>query len=273
LARAGFVPMMHTFSVFMYRRALDQIEMSIAYPNLKVRMFGFLPGVTTPGGATHQATNDLAVMRSVPNLTVLEMGDATEVETVLPLLETIDGPAYIRMIRGEIPRLFSRREPIELNRGRVLTEGGDLTIFSSGICTEEVMRVTKVLARRGLSIEHVHVSCLKPFEDPQIRESAAKARRAIVTVENHSIIGWLGSAVSEYLAPCGIGVPLHRLGLQDQYLHGASNRYLMHEYEIDAIGIIRSFEKILGESFEVSQEEVEAEPAGEFFAEEQLEAL
>ena len=116
LAREGLIPMVNTFSVFMYRRALDQIEMSIAYPNLPVKIFGFLPGVTTPGGASHQALNDIAVMRSLPNMSVIETGDATDVESVLELSKNINGPVYIRMIRGEIPRLFSKNDPTILPR-------------------------------------------------------------------------------------------------------------------------------------------------------------
>ena len=95
LAREGLKPMVHTFAVFMYRRSLDQIEMSIAYPNLPVKIFGFLPGVTTPGGASHQAINDIAVMRSLPNMTVIETADATDVESVLELSNAVDGPVYI----------------------------------------------------------------------------------------------------------------------------------------------------------------------------------
>ena len=118
LAREGLIPMVHTFSVFMYRRALDQIEMSIAYPNLPVKIFGFLPGVTTPGGASHQALNDIAVMRSLPNMSVIETGDATDVESVLELSKNINGPVYIRMIRGEIPRLFSKNDPTKFRKAR-----------------------------------------------------------------------------------------------------------------------------------------------------------
>lgn len=102
MAREGFTPFVHTFAVFMYRRALDQIEMSIAYPNLRVRIFGFLPGITTPGGATHQAINDIGVLRTVPNMTILETGDATEVESVLDVAQSVDGPVYVRQLRGSL---------------------------------------------------------------------------------------------------------------------------------------------------------------------------
>jgi len=124
LAREGYTPFVHTFAVFMYRRALDQLEMSIAYPNLRVRLFGFL--VTTPGGATHQAIDDLGVLRALPNMTILETGDATDVESVLDLSATIDGPVYIRMVRGEIPRLFHPADRMQLNHARMLSTGTDV---------------------------------------------------------------------------------------------------------------------------------------------------
>ena len=117
--------------------------MSAAYPNLPVKLVGFLPGVTTPGGATHQAIEDIAVMRALPNMTVLETGDATEVENVLQIAYEMDGPVYIRMLRGELPRLFS--EPMQFGKARKLTEGDDLVLVSSGLCTEECLRTVKVL--------------------------------------------------------------------------------------------------------------------------------
>ena len=120
LAREGFFPYIHTFAVFITRRPFDQLAMSIAYPNLPVRLMGFLPGITTPGGVTHQAIDDVALMRIVPNMTVLEVGDATEVESVLDVAQSIQGPVYVRMLRGEVPRLFVKTEPVRLNQARIL---------------------------------------------------------------------------------------------------------------------------------------------------------
>src|SRR5271157_1057208 len=114
LAREGFFPLIHTFAVFLYRRAYDQIAMSVAYPNLPVRMFGFLPGITTPGGASHQAIEDVAVLRALPKMTILDCGDATDVESVLDVAQAVSGPVYVRMLRGGIPRLFDAREPMKL---------------------------------------------------------------------------------------------------------------------------------------------------------------
>ncbi len=258
LAREGFYPCVHTFAVFIYRRAYDQIAASIAYPNLPVRMFGFLPGITTPGGATHQAIEDIAVMRALPNMTVVEVGDATEVETLLDALHPVKGPAYVRMLRGEIPRLFAADEPLRLGRARVLSAGSDIVLFSSGICTEEAMRATSALRARGVSIQHMHVSTLKPFDDPAILEAAAQARYGVITMENHTILGGLGTAVAEVMAEAGVGKKLVRIGLRDVFLHGASRPYLMREYGLDAIALVRTVEQLFGADFGITESDLTA---------------
>jgi transketolase len=256
LAREGFIPFVHTFAVFIYRRAFDQVAMSVAYPNMPVKMFGFLPGITTPGGATHQAIEDIAVMRSLPNMTVLECGDATDVESVVDVAYQTPGPVYIRMLRGEIPRLFSPAEPMRLGRARTLSVGADIALFTSGICTEEAMRVTHALKKRGLAIEHLHISTLKPFNDPAVLEAAQKAKYGVVTMENHSIIGGLGTIVSEMLAEQGIGKRLIRIGLKDTFAHGASRPYLMQKYGIDAMTLVREVEGLTNTVFNITEAEL-----------------
>lgn len=253
LAREGYFPYVHTFAVFICRRPFDQVAMSIAYPNLPVRLIGFLPGVTTPGGVTHQAIDDIALMRAMPNMTVLECGDATDVETVLDATYSVNGPVYARMLRGEVPRLFAREEPLRLGRARVLSVGSDVTIFSSGICTEEAMRATSALAERGVSIRHLHISTLKPFDDPAVLEAATAARCGVITLENHNIIGGLGSAVAERMAEAGAGKRLIRLGLRDTYAHGASRPYLMKKYGLDATALVRAVEHLTGASFGLAE--------------------
>jgi transketolase len=256
LAREGFFPFVHTFAVFIYRRALDQVSMSIAYPNLPVRMFGFLPGITTPGGATHQATDDIAVMRALPNMTILETGDATEVESVLDVAQAVNGPVYIRMLRGEIPRLFPKSEPMILNRGRVLNRGDDLALLSSGICTEEVMRLTHLLKKKGVSLHHLHISTLKPFNDPAVLDAVSRVKYGVITLENHTVIGGLGSAVAEVMAESACAKKLVRLGLQDTYAHGASRSYLMQEYRLDAMAVNEEIEKLLDTSFNIKEDDL-----------------
>jgi len=258
LAREGFRPFVHTFAVFLYRRALDQIAMSVAYPNLPVRLFGFLPGILTPGGVTHQAVEDLAVMRALPNFTVLECGDATDVESVLDAIEPLPGPVYIRMLRGEIPRLFDAGEPLTVNRARVLSAGDEITLLTTGICTEEAMRATRVLQERGVAVGHLHVSTLKPFSDPAVLRAVQRARRGVVTMENHSVIGGLGTAVAELMAEHAVGVPLRRIGLPDRFAHGASARYLQKEYGLDAMAMVRAVEELLGREVDVGEDDLAA---------------
>ncbi len=275
LAREGFVPLLHTFAVFLYRRALDQLSMSICYPNLRVRLFGFLPGITTPGGVTHQAIDDLAVLRGIPNLRIIEVGDATDVETMLDPVHEIDGPVYIRMLRGQIPRLFPAAEPLRFNSARVLSRGTDVTLISSGVCTEETMRATKVLSARGVSITHLHVSTIKPFTDPAVVEAVNAARYGVITFENHSAIGGLGSAVAEVMADHGASCKLVRRGLNDTYAHGASLPYLMRKYRLDATALVGDVEAMIGQELDISQDALVsgrlAERAAPFTA--QLEAL
>lgn len=273
LAREGFYPFVHTFGVFIYRRALDQVAMSIAYPNLPVRIFGFLPGVLTPGGATHQAIEDIAVMRALPNMTVIETGDATDLESVLDVAQPLPGPVYVRTLRGEVPRLFPKDQPMQFGRVRTLAEGDDILVVSSGICTEEAMRLTPVLKSLGLSVAHIHVTTLKPLNDPMIAAAAARARFGVITMENHTVIGGLGSAVAELLAGQGVGRRLLRLGLQDTFAHGASPRYLMREYGIDALALVSAVEELVGEHLDISEESLAAARKAAVHSESKAEAL
>ncbi|MEO5373397.1 MAG: transketolase [Alphaproteobacteria bacterium] len=273
LAREGFRPFLHTFAVFLYRRALDQLSMSVAYPNLPVRLFGFLPGITTPGGATHQAIDDIAVLRALPNLTILETGDATDVESVLDVADAVPGPVYVRMLRGEIPRLFDAGQPMRLDRARILGRGDDIALVSSGICTEEAMRATAVLRARGVSIHHLHVSTLKPFTDPAVVEAVTAARHGVITMENHTTIGGLGSAVAEVMAEAGIGRRLVRIGLRDRYAHGASRPYLMREYGLDALALVATVEGLLGERLGIGEEDLAAVRIGPLHDSARAEAL
>jgi transketolase len=258
LAREGYTPYIHTFAVFIYRRPYDQLAMSVAYPNLPVRFVAFLPGITTPGGVTHQAIEDVAIMRATPNMTILETGDATEVESVLDVAHAVDGPVYIRMLRGEVPRLFPQDEPMEFDRVRVLSEGDDLTVLTAGITTEEALRAAAPLEAAGVGITHLHVSTHKPFGDPVILDSIERARHGVLTLENHTIVGGLGSAVAEVMAENGIGKRLLRLGLKDTYAHGASRPYLMREYGLDAPALVRGVEELLGRKTGVGEADLEA---------------
>lgn len=273
LARRGFFPYLHTFAVFLYRRPYDQLAMSVAYPNLPVRLIGFLPGIISPGGASHQAIEDVAILRATPNMTVLDMGDATDVETCLDEIQAVNGPVYVRMLRGEVPRLFDRSEPFVLDRARVLSHGRDLTILSSGICSEEAMRATNVLRERGISITHLHVSTLKPFTDPQVVEAIAEAQQGVITMENHTIVGGLGSAVAELMAESGAGKKLLRIGIQDRYSHGATRHTLMKENELDALSLVRGVERLTTSRLDITEDDLAAVRIDAVHSEAKAEAL
>lgn len=273
LAREGFEPWLHTFSVFLYRRPLDQLQMSIAYPSLKVRLVGFLPGIMTPGGVTHQAIEDIAILRAIPNMTVLETGDATEAQSVLDVAHAVDGPVYIRMLRGEVSRIFPKDEPFILNKARILSTGTDITLLTSGIATEEALRAIPLIQARGVSVAHLHISTLKPFTDPTVVTALKGAQRGVITMENHSIIGGLGSAVAEVMAENGIGVPLQRIGLKDTYAHGASQKFLMSEYELDAAALIKRVEVAIGKSLNIQEAELQEQRSVSVHSSAKVEAL
>jgi transketolase len=223
--------------------------MSVAYPNIPVTFVGFLPGIMTPGGVSHQAINDIAVLRNVPNMTIFDVGDATEIEGVLQLAYDAGGPVFIRMLRKEVPRLFPADKPMMFNRARVLSEGTDVVILSSSICTEEAMRSTAALARKNLSIQHMHVSTLKPFTDASILAAIEKTKYGCVTIENHVTIGGLGSAVADMMAEAGVVKRLVKVGIQDTYCHGASKMHLLRKYGLDARTLSEAVEILTGEKY------------------------
>jgi transketolase len=256
LGLAGFRPFLHTFGVFLYRRPYDQLIASVAYPRRKVRLMGFLPGVTTPGGMTHQAIEDVSVMRSIPNMTILETGDATEVESICEAADSIDGPVYCRVLRGSVPRLFDT--PIKVGEVRELNLGDDLLVVTAGIATEEAMRAREALARAGVSIRHLHLHTLKPFDANVLLDHLASVKHGAITLENHVTEGGIGSLVAEAIADHGVGKKLIRLGLRDTYAHGGSRPYLMRYYGLDAVALVAAVEHLLGRKIGVSEADLAA---------------
>ncbi|MDA8266728.1 MAG: transketolase [Actinomycetota bacterium] len=256
LAREGLVPFVTTFSVFVTRRPYDQVAMAIAYPDLPVRLIGFLPGITTPGGVTHQAIDDVNLMRGLPNMTVIDLGDASEVESVWRAFDAVEGPVFCRMLRGEVPRLFG--SPMTFGRARLLSEGGDVAVVSSGFATYLTRAAVPFLESQGLRVSQLHVSTLKPFDDPLVLDTL-RAVRHVVTVENHSTIGGLGSAVCEMLAEAGAGVPVTRLGVADRFTHGGSTKYLASYYGLDAYAVVRAVSEGAGRPIVASEAELRGE--------------
>ncbi|MBL1421889.1 MAG: transketolase [Alphaproteobacteria bacterium] len=256
LNMAGYRPFVHTFGVFTYRRPYDQLMASIAYGRRKVRIMGFLPGITTPGGMTHQAIEDISVMRAMPNMTILETGDATEVESICAAADSIDGPVYCRVLRGNVPRLFDT--PIKVGEMRELSSGSDILVVTAGITTEEAMRARAALQDAGVSIRHLHLNTLKPFDSETLLDHLQSVKYGVITLENHVVTGGIGSIVAETIADAGIAKRLIRLGLQDTYAHGGSRAYLMRYYGLDALALIHAIDDMLGNSTGIGEEDLNA---------------
>jgi transketolase len=220
LARRGFLPFVHTFGVFATRRPLDQIVNSVAYPNLPVRIVGFMPGVSSPGGPSHQAIEDVALMRAIPNMTVIDVADATQIRAALPSIVDVPGPVYLRLKRGEIPVIFEDDHEFSLTKAQTLIEGDDLAVIASGMMLSSAISAADTLAAAGASVSVVNVPVIKPLDGETIRRVASGVS-AVITAENHTVIGGLGSAVAETLAEAGLGRPLRRIGLRDTFAEGA----------------------------------------------------
>ena len=246
MAKGGLTPFVHTFGVFATRRALDQVQMAVALPRARVRIMGFLPGLVTPGGPTHQAIDDVAIMRAVPGVTVLDLGDATEVGSVLDALDEVDGPAYCRVLRGGVPVLFDT--PLELGRVRLLAEGDDLCLISSSVTTAEARLAVERLRAAGVSVAHLHASTLDPFDDPAVPEAIARTG-AVITLENPLVTGGLGSAVAELIAEQGLRARLVRLGVRG-YASGGSQPFLFERHGLTAAAVLAAAAPLLGLSVE-----------------------
>lgn len=234
MARSGDLPFVHTFSVFLSRRALDQIAMQIAYPNLNVKLCGFLPGLTTLLGVSHQAIEDNAVMRSLPNMTIVEPCGARQIESAVRAIAAHEGPVYLRMHRPAQP--IGKDEiplPLEIGKGQLLKDGDDAIIFAMGHMVDKAMTASANLSKKGLKVAVANIHTLKPLDTDFIIDHSRRSS-AVVTVENHSIIGGLGSAVAETLLEGGIAKKFKRIGVEDTFAEGGSTEFLFKKYGLSS---------------------------------------
>jgi transketolase len=246
LAREGRMPFVHTFGVFATRRPYDQVAMAIAYPNLPVRLVGFMPGVSSPGGPSHQATDDVALMRALPNMTVVDVADAVETRQAVAAIADHPGPVYLRLKRGEIPVIFEPAHDFRLDRAQVLDTGDDVALLASGMMLPAAAAAAAVLRAHGVATALVNVPVIKPLDAETVRAVCAAAPAA-VTVENHSVIGGLGSAIAEVLAEAGLGCTLRRVGLRDTFAQGARTAtYLFEQYGLSSQSVVDAAWEALG---------------------------
>ncbi|MEU6375767.1 transketolase C-terminal domain-containing protein [Streptomyces sp. NPDC046909] len=264
LAREGLQPWVHTFGVFATRRPLDQIVNAIAYPNLPVRIVGFMPGVSTPGGPSHQAIDDVAIMRALPNMTVIDVADAVEIRKVVPLIADEPGPVYLRLKRGEIPVVFDDDHVFRIGAAQRLVDGAEVLLVTSGMMLAATLQAAAVLRENGVDAAVVNAPTLKPFDHDTV-VAAARGTRGVVSVENHGIIGGLGSAVAESIAEAGVAAPLRRIGLRDTFAEGSKTApYLFEKYGLSTARIIRSAWELAGRTDSVPQVAPATAEAGEY---------
>ena len=239
LARAGHTVFVNTFGVFCTRRCYDQIAMAVAYPKLNVKIVGFMPGISSPGGPSHQAIDDMALMRALPNMTVLDLADASEIAQAVPIVADLQGPVYMRLKRGEIPVIFGDGHRLSLTKAQRIVEGDEACIVASGMMVPAAIAAARFLASLGVRAAVVNCPIVKPLDGKTVVNAAA-GTRVVVTAENHSVVGGLGSAVAEAMAEHGCGAPLKRIGLQDVFAESGSREYLFEKYGLGVQHIVEA---------------------------------
>jgi len=236
MASMGLIPFVSAFAVFLTERGGDQIRNSIAHPRANVKLNGAYCGLPTGrGGATHSAVEDIAVMRCLPNMVILDPADATETRLCIDLAMEIEGPVYLRTVRCEVPTIFGPEHQIKLGRAVKLLEGNDITVISSGMMTGKAKAAGAMLEKQGIHIDLLHMPSIKPLDEEAVIESAAKTGK-VITVENHSVIGGLGSAVCELLSK-KYPVKTSCLGFPDIFLQCGADEELFSRYGMNTENI------------------------------------
>ncbi len=233
LANEGAQPFVTTYAVFATRRAYDFMHQTIAEDNLDVKIVCALPGLTTGYGPSHQAAEDLALMRAMPNMTVIDPCDALEIEQMVPAIAAHAGPVYARLLRGNVPVVLDEYGyGFELGKAKLLRDGDEVLVISSGIMTMRALEVAKALQSDGIGVGVLHVPTIKPLDTQTILREAGRSGRLVVVAENHTVIGGLGEAVAGTLMRAGVSVPFRQVGLPDAFLDAGALPTLHDRYGI-----------------------------------------
>jgi transketolase len=240
LAAEGFMPFATTYAVFASRRAYDFIHQTIAEEDRNVKIVCALPGLTSGYGPSHQAAEDLALFRAMPNMTVIDPCDAHEIEQMVPAIAAHQGPVYMRLLRGQVPLVLDEYDyRFELGKASLLRDGRDVLIISSGIMTMRALEAAKALAGDRVDAAVLHVPTIKPLDDQAILREAGKTGRLVVVAENHTIIGGLGEAVAALLMRSGIHPSFRQIGLPDEFLAAGALPTLHDRYGISTAEVAR----------------------------------
>ena len=252
LSDEGLYPIYPSFAVFATRRPYEQIALTIAYPAKKVRLFGFLPGLTTPGGVTHQGIDDLGLMTQLPNMTVLEAADATDMETILDAIAEIPGPIYVRGLRGVVPKLFDK--PFVVGESRDIFPGEQVVVLATGSMVEIAMTEVQRLRNDFPDLGLVCINTLKPFGDLALFKRLTKAK-VVITYENHLISGGLAKATALHLAQ-NPGPRLIPIGIRDTFTHGGSQDYLFDFYGIGRSALTGAIYQAFGKPLAKQEQQI-----------------
>ncbi|WP_206956515.1 transketolase family protein [Trinickia acidisoli] len=238
MAHEGALPFVTTYAVFAARRAYDFIHQAIAEDNLDVKIACALPGLTTGYGPSHQAAEDLALFRAMPNLTVIDPCDAIDIEQMVPAMADHRGPVYARLLRGNVPVVLDEYDyRFEIGKAKMLRDGADVLIVSSGIMTMRALEVAKALEFDRIGVGVLHVPTIKPLDTVAILREAKRSGRLVVVAENHTVIGGLGEAVATLLLANGVTPPFRQIGLPDAFLDAGALPTLHDRYRISTTAI------------------------------------
>jgi len=246
-ASCGKIPFVSTFAVFATGRVYDQIRMDIAYSNANVKIFATHGGISVgKDGASHQMIEDLALMRVLPNMTVCAPSDATQTKKIVELMAKQTGPMYARVGRANAPLIYSPDDvkKVKIGTGITLTPGDDVSIIACGTMVDHVLDASKNLKKKGIHARIIDMHTLKPI-DKNLIISCAEETKAIITAEEHSIIGGLGSAVAEILAEEGCTCRFHRMGVQDIFCESGEPSALFDKYQLNAKHISQQVQQVL----------------------------
>ena len=243
MATCGKIPYASTFAMFAAGRAYDQIRNSVCYPNLNVKICATHAGVSVgEDGATHQMLEDIGMMRALPNMTVMSVSDDVETKWEVEEISKLNGPVYLRLCRLASPVIYEENQKFEIGKGIQIGEGTDATVIATGLMVSEAIKAKEELEQKGINIRVVDIHTIKPI-DRELIVKCAKETKRIVTIEDHSIIGGLGTAVCEVLSeeyPCKVT----RLGMQDTFGKSGKAEKLLEYFGLDKNGIIKEIEKM-----------------------------
>ena len=241
MAKEGFIPFATTYAVFASRRAYDFIHQVIAEENLNVKIACALPGLTTGYGPSHQATEDLAIFRGMPNLTIIDPCDAVDVEQAVPAMAAHNGPVYMRLPRGQVPVVLDEYNyTFELGKAKLLRDGKDALIIASGFMTMRALETVEKLRSDSVDVGVLHVPTIKPLDEETIVREASRSGRLVIVAENHSIVGGLGEAVAGVLLRAGVTPPFRQIALPDAFLDAGALPTLHDKYGISTAAMTQS---------------------------------